>query len=117
MDENGAMFWINGPENNCYISEQMVWREGLRFAEVLEWKQCAPTGRVSQRFNSIQQALQAFESTAIRWSMDLYLKKVGEQMLRHRSMDDYKPTAMKEVEAQGAPVKEAPWASSGGSAG
>ena len=109
IDEKGKIFWINGPDNNCYIAEQMVWREGLRFAEVLEWKQCAPTGRVSQRFGSIDQALQAFERDGIDWSTDLYLQKVGEQMLAQRSVDDYKPTAMKEAEAQGAPVKRAPW--------
>ena len=36
MDEEGRMFWINGPENFCYLSEQRQWRCGLSFQEVLD---------------------------------------------------------------------------------
>ena len=35
IDENGQMFWINGPDNCCYLSEQRQWRSGLSFLEVL----------------------------------------------------------------------------------
>lgn len=109
MDEEGRMFWINGPENFCYLSEQRQWRCGLSFQEVLEWKQCAPSGLVSQRFSSLQAACEAFEHNQIFWSHDLYLRRMGDQMALHRSADDYRPTVMKLAEASGQAVRPAPW--------
>ena len=110
FDDQGRMFWINGPEDFCYISEQRQWRKGLCLKDVLLWKQCAPSGLVSQRFRSIDDALEAFETNHVLWSQDLYLKRMGEQMQEHRSPDDYRPTFMKVAELAGVPVREAPWA-------
>jgi hypothetical protein len=109
IDEEGRLFWINGPEQNCYLSEQRQWRRGLSFDEVLDWKQCAPSGLVSQRFPSLQEACQAYEHHQIIWYQDLYLRRMGDQMASHRSADDYKPTVMKQAEAQGARPRRAPW--------
>jgi hypothetical protein len=109
IDESGRLFWINGPEENCYLSEQRQWRRGLSFDEVLEWKQCAPSGLVSQRFGSLQAALEAFEHCQVTWYQDLYLRRMGDQMAVHRSTDDYKPTAMKLNEAQGGRPRRQPW--------
>ncbi len=109
IDEHGRFFWINGPEDHCYLSEQRQWRLGLRFEEVLIWKQCAPSGLVSQRFASLEAALGAFQGDQVRWSQDLYLRRMGDQMAEHRSVDDYKPTAMKQAEARGARVQRQPW--------
>ena len=109
LDDFGQMYWINGPADFCYISEQRQWRSGLTFLEILEWKQCAPTGLVSQRFGSIDEAFEAFEQNRISWSHDLCLLRMGEQMERHRSLDNYRPTYMKMAEAKGAPVRRAPW--------
>jgi len=109
IDERGRLFWINGPENHCYLSEQRQWRRGLSFDQVLDWKQCAPSGLVSQRFSCVQAACEAFEHAQVVWSNDLYLRRMGDQMQAHRSADDYKPTAMKQAEAQGAAVRCAPW--------
>ncbi|MEB3322172.1 MAG: hypothetical protein VKI81_05055, partial [Synechococcaceae cyanobacterium] len=106
---NGRLFWINGPEENCYLSEQRTWRRGLDFDEVLDWKQCAPSGLVSQRFPSPQAACEAYEHCQIVWSQDLYLRRMGDQMAAHRSADDYKPTAMKQAEARGARPRRQPW--------
>ena len=108
-DDTGRLFWINGPENHCYLSEQRQWRRGLSFDELLEWKQCAPSGRVSQRFPSLQAACEAFEHGLVVWTHDLYLRRMGDQMQAHRCVDDYKPTAMKEAEARGAAVRLQPW--------
>ena len=109
IDENGRLFWINGPEDHCYLSEQRQWRSGLSFDEVLEWKQCAPSGKVSQRFNSPQAACEAYEHNRITWYQDLYLRRMGDQMAAHRSAVDYKPTSMKQAEAGGVPVRRQPW--------
>ena len=109
IDESGRLFWINGPETHCYLSEQRQWRRGLSFEEVLEWKQCAPSGLVSQRFPSLQVACESFEHAQVVWSSDLYLRRMGDQMQAHRSADDYKPTAMKQAEAEGAPCRRQPW--------
>ncbi|MFN6132132.1 MAG: hypothetical protein ACK46L_04390 [Synechococcaceae cyanobacterium] len=109
IDDQGRLFWINGPEDNCYLSEQRQWRKGLDFDQVLEWKQCAPSGLVSQRFSSTQAACEAFLHGQIQWYQDVYLRRMGEQMQEHRSADDYKPTAMKQAEAAGAPVRLQPW--------
>lgn len=109
IDEQGHLFWINGPEDNCYLSEQRQWRAGLAFDDVLDWKQCAPLGLVSQRFGSPQAAIEAFEHGEIRWFQDLYLRRLGDQMAAHRSAHDYKPTAMKEAEARGAHPRRQPW--------
>ena len=108
MDENGRLFWINGPEEHCYLSEQRQWRRGLSFDDVLDWKQCAPSGLVSQRFPSLQAACEAHEHGLITWYQDLYLRRMGDQMATHRAADDYKPTAMKEAEAHGARVRRQP---------
>ena len=110
MDEEGRVFWINGPEGFCYLSEQRQWRSGLTFHQVLEWKQCAPSGLVSQRFSSIKAACEAFEHNAVQWSLDLYLRQMGDQMALHRSVSDYKPTAIKLAEASGGGCQPAPWA-------
>ncbi|WP_216921929.1 hypothetical protein [Synechococcus sp. CCAP 1479/9] len=109
IDEHGRLFWINGPETHCYLSEQRQWRRGLGFEEVLVWKQCAPSGLVSQRFASLQAALEAFQADAVQWYQDLYLRRMGDQMAAHRSVDDYKPTAMQQDEARGARVQRQPW--------
>jgi hypothetical protein len=109
IDEHGRLFWINGPEDHCYLSEQRQWRLGLCFEEVLTWKQCAPSGLVSQRFLSLEAALRAFQSDQVEWYQDLYLRRMGDQMAAHRSVDDYKPTAMQQAEARGARVQRQPW--------
>jgi hypothetical protein len=109
MDERGQLFWINGPDHHCYLSEQRQWRSGLSFDEVLEWKQCAPSGKVSQRFNSPQAACEAFEHNQVQWTLDLYLRHMGDEMTLQRGADDYKPTAMKEEEARGGPRRVQPW--------
>ncbi|MEB3330935.1 MAG: hypothetical protein VKI83_00365 [Synechococcaceae cyanobacterium] len=109
MDENGRLFWINGPEDNCYLSEQRQWRAGLDFDQVLLWKQCAPSGLVSQRFGSPQAACEAYEHAQITWFQDLYLRRMGDQMAQHRSADDYKPTVMKQAEAAGERPQLQPW--------
>ncbi len=109
MDENGRLFWINGPEEHCYLSEQRQWRGGLSFDEVLDWKQCAPSGMVSQRFGSLQAACEAYEHQQITWYQDLYLRRMGDQMAAHRSDLDYKPTAMQEAESQGMRPRSQPW--------
>ena len=84
MDEQGRMFWSNGSECFCDLSEQMQWRHGLSFEDVLEWKQCAPSGLVSQRFSSVVEPCQAFEHNGVNWSDDLYFKRMGEQMALRR---------------------------------
>jgi hypothetical protein len=109
IDESGRLFWINGPEENCYLSEQRQWRSGLDFDQVLEWKQCAPSGVVSQRFPSPQAACEAYEHGLITWARDLYLQRMGDQMASHRSVDDYKPTAMKLAEERGGHPRRQPW--------
>ena len=109
IDDQGRLSWINGPEQHCYLSEQRQWRTGLSFEEVLEWKQCAPSGMVSQRFRSLQAACEAFEHNMVEWSMDLYLRHMGDEMALQRGVDDYKPTAMKEQEARGGRLRRQPW--------
>lgn len=109
IDENGRLYWINGPEDHCYLSEQRQWRRGLTFDEVLDWKQCAPSGVVSQRFASLTAACEAFEHARVEWAQDLYLRRMGDQMAAHRSVDDYKPTVIKQAEARGALVRRQPW--------
>ena len=109
MDEEGRMFWINGPEEFCYLSEQRQRRPGLTFQQVLEWKQCAPSGLVSQRFGSLRAACEAFEHNQVIWSHDLYLRRMGDQMQLHRSAQDYRPTAMKKAESAGSRVQPQPW--------
>lgn len=114
IDDHGQLFWINGPDHHCYLSEQRQWRQGLSFEEVLEWKQCSPSGLVSQRFTSLQAACEAFEHHQITWSLDLYLRRMGDEMALQRGCDDYKPTAMKEEEARGARPRRQPWLSGDG---
>jgi hypothetical protein len=53
MDENGRLFWINGPEEHCYLSEQRQWRRDLSFDDVLDWKQCAPCAAWVTRWRPI----------------------------------------------------------------
>lgn len=109
MDDQGRLYWINGPDDDCYLSEQRQWRRGLPFEDVLEWKQCAPSGTVSQRFPSPTAACEAFEHALVVWSQDVYLRRMGEEMARHRCATNYKPTAMLQAEAKGAPPRQAPW--------
>ena len=109
IDERGRLYWINGPESHCYLSEQRQWRQGLSFDQVLEWKQCSPTGLVSQRFPSLQAACEAFEHQQVTWNLDLYLRHMGDEMALQRSQDDYKPTAMKLEESRGGRVRQQPW--------
>ena len=109
MDESGRLFWINGPDHHCYLSEQRQWRDGLSFEDTLEWKQCSPSGLVSQRFQSLQSACEAFEHNQIQWSLDLYLRHMGDEMALQRSLNDYKPTAMKEAEARSGRARLQPW--------
>jgi hypothetical protein len=109
MDESGRLFWINGPEQHCYLSEQRQWRCGLSFDDVLDWKQCAPSGLVSQRFPSLRAACEAFEHNQVVWASDLYLLRMGERMEARRSDPDYKPTAMVVAERQGGRPRVQPW--------
>ncbi|MFZ9849220.1 MAG: hypothetical protein ACO3EF_01475 [Vulcanococcus sp.] len=109
IDDRGRLYWINGPDQHCYLSEQRQWRQGLSFEEVLEWKQCAPSGLVSQRFTSPQAACEAFEHNQVHWTLDLYLRHMGDEMALQRGADDYKPTAMKEAEARGGRPRIQPW--------
>lgn len=110
MDDAGRLYWINGPEQHCYLSEQRQWRSGLSFEETLEWKQCSPTGMVSQRFASLQAACEAFEHNQVTWSLDLYLRHMGDEMALQRGLDDYKPTAIKEEESRVGRRRRQPWA-------
>ena len=109
MDDEGRMFWINGPEEFCYLSEQRQWRIGLSFEQVLEWKQCAPSGLVSQRFPSLLAACEAFEHNEVTWSHDLYLRRMGDQMQLHRSVPDYRPTSMKTAKDAKLRQQPQPW--------
>ena len=109
IDENGRLYWINGPEDHCYLSEQRQWRRGLSFDEVLDWKQCAPSGVVSQRFSSPQAACEAFEHARVVWVSDLYLRRMGDEMALQRGVDDYKPTALKEEELRTGRLRRQPW--------
>ena len=109
IDDQGQLYWINGPEHHCYLSEQRQWRRGLSFDEVLEWKQCAPSGMVSQRFPSPQAACEAFEHNQVRWTLDLYLRHMGDEMALQRGADDYKPTAIKEDETRSGHLRLPPW--------
>ncbi len=84
---------------------------------MIQWKQCAPTGIVSQRFSSLVEACEAFEQNLVVCSHDLYLHRMGKQMTRHRSLNNYRPTYMKLAEAKGAPVRLPPWINSSNSAG
>ena len=108
IDADGRLYWINGPDQHCYLSEQRQWRSGLSFDEVLEWKQCAPSGLVSQRFSSVQAACEAFEHRQVQWTLDLYLRHMGDEMALQRGADDYKPTAIKQQEAQGGGCASSP---------
>ena len=61
VDDKGRMFWINGPETFCHLSEYRQWRVELSFAGALEWKQCVPSCLVSQRFGFIIETCDALE--------------------------------------------------------
>ncbi|KGG27984.1 hypothetical protein EV13_1718 [Prochlorococcus sp. MIT 0702] len=81
IGEQGRMFWMNGLETFCYLSAKRQLRSGLSVADVLEeWKQCAPSGLVSQRIGSIVEACEAFDHSPVVWAQDLYLRGMGEQM-------------------------------------
>ncbi|WP_216903779.1 hypothetical protein [Synechococcus sp. CCY 9618] len=95
-------------DDHGYLSEQRRWRPGLSFEQVLLWKQCAPSALVSQRFASLDEALRAFQSDAVQWFQDLYLRRMGDQLAAHRCVDDYKPTAMRQAGARGPGVRSAP---------
>jgi hypothetical protein len=116
IDDRGRLYWINGPDQHCYLSEQRQWRVGLSFDEVLEWKQCAPSGLVSQRFGSLQAACEAFEHNQVQWSLDLYLRRMGDEMALQRGLDDYKPTAIKQQELQLGRQRHQPWLTASGGA-
>jgi len=109
IDDQGRLYWLNGPDHHCYLSEQRQWRSGLSFEQVLEWKQCSPSGLVSQRFASLQAACEAFEHNQVQWSLDLYLRRMGDEMALQRGLDDYKPTAIKELEARDGHLRQQPW--------
>jgi hypothetical protein len=109
IDDQGRLYWINGPDHHCYLSEQRQWRQGLSFDEILEWKQCAPSGLVSQRFCSPQAACEAFEHNQVQWNLDLYLRHMGDEMALQRGADDYKPTSIKELELRGGRPQQPPW--------
>ena len=109
MDDQGRLYWLNGPDHHCYLSEQRQWRSGLSFEQVLEWKQCAPSGLVSQRFPSLQAACEAFEHNLVHWSTDLYLRRMGDEMAMQRAVADYKPTALKEEEQRSGCIRRQPW--------
>ena len=109
IDDRDRLYWINGPEHHCYLSEQRQWRTGLSFDDVLVWKQCAPSGLVSQRFSSLQAACEAFEHNQVQWSLDLYLRRMGDEMALQRGVDDYKPTALKEEEVRTGRLRRQPW--------
>ena len=109
IDDQSRLYWINGPEHHCYLSEQRQWRSGLTFEEVLEWKQCAPSGLVSQRFPSLQAACEAFEHHQVQWSLDLYLRRMGDEMALQRGVDDYKPTALQDEEQRTGCLRRQPW--------
>ena len=81
----------------------------IDFLRAFEWKQCAPSGVVRQRFGSVVEAFESFVHNRVIWPHDLYLKRMGKQMELHRSADNYRPTAMKVAEAQGAPIRRIPW--------
>jgi hypothetical protein len=55
-------------------------------------------------------ACEAFEQAQVVWSLDVYLRRMGDEMAGHRSAADYKPTAMRLAEAQGARPRQPPWA-------
>ena len=105
----GVKFW-----NCCYFVGFISFFEhvlgGLTFLEILEWKQCAPSGLVSQRFGSIKAACEAFEHNTVQWSFDRCLRRMGDQMALNRAVSDYKPTAIKLAEASGGGSRSAPWA-------
>ncbi len=109
VDDSNQIFWINGPDENCYLSEQRQWRTGLTLSETLEWKQCSPTGRISQKFSSVLEACNAFEENKILWQRDDRLRRMGDEMERHRSPINYRPTSMKVAELKGEPVRIPPW--------
>ena len=64
---------------------------------------------MSQRFSSVIEACDAFEQNRIIWTHDHSLRRVGEQMELHRSLDKYRPTYIKLAEANGAPIRTPPW--------
>ncbi|MEY3930002.1 MAG: hypothetical protein RLZZ516_1712 [Cyanobacteriota bacterium] len=109
IDDQGRLYWINGPDHHCYLSEQRQWRQGLSFEEILLWKQCAPSGLVSQRFPSAQAACEAFEHNQVQWNLDLYLRHMGDEMALQRGADDYKPTAIKDLEGRDGRLRQPPW--------
>jgi hypothetical protein len=64
---------------------------------------------VSQRFSSLQAACEAFEHNQVQWSLDLYLRRMGDEMALQRGVDDYKPTALKEEEIRTGRLRRQPW--------
>ena len=69
IDDRGQMFWINGPDDACYLSEQRQWRKGLTLLEVVEWKQCSPTGKISQKFPSVVEVREMKNEEAVVCSL------------------------------------------------
>jgi hypothetical protein len=57
------------------------------------------------------EACEASNHNRVDWSQDLYLRRMGEQMAQHCSVDDYRPTAMNLAEVEGLRVKLVSWIS------
>ena len=58
---------------------------------------------------SLMKPKRNLKKNQVVWSQDLYLRRMGEQMVVHRSLDNYRPTYMKLAESNGAPVRTPPW--------
>ena len=57
------------------------------------------------------EACEASNHTHVDWSQDLYLRRMGDQMAQHCSVDDCHPTAMNLAEVEGLRVKRVFWIS------
>ena len=57
------------------------------------------------------EACEASNHNRVDWSQDLYLRRMGEQMAQHCSVDDCRPTAMNLAEVEGLRVKLVFWIS------
>ena len=69
MDDEGRMFWINGPEEFCYLSEQRQWRgRAFRFNRSWNGSNVRLPDWSVQRFSSILAACEAFEHNQVIWS-------------------------------------------------
>ena len=57
------------------------------------------------------EACEASNHNRVDWSQDLYLRRMGDQMAQHCSVDDCRPTAMNLAEVEGLRVKLVFWIS------